>query len=455
MVDDSSTPFPTPVLSPFATSQPSLPPTPHPSPHATPYTPFPTPLGTFVTPVPTLHPSPHVSPEPTVQPPEFGGGGNPLPLPPPGSQGGGGSPLPPPRPGAYGGAGSPVPLPPPGQYGGSGSPSPPFAASAPAMSHAYGSQDTKANNSLVRPGSEGTAGRAGAEQSHGGGEGTSGGRLADIIDGSESPSGSDINLPFGRTSTVGNIAGECLCGDGIIQWDIPCAENCDDGNTVAGDGCSASCLSESAYAFCGDGIVQLSERCDDGNTEDGDGCGSDCLYEIQNHFAEMAWILIVTGTALCCLSCCCCCIAILLCWRRQQQDDYEDEGKEIVPATHSMRKEIERLKDLNLSSEQSMSVLYWRHQQQDADESQAMVPATQSMEKDIDIIQKDLDIPHEQSMSVSDGSIPYTDSVRMPSAANWQDDPGHYPATSRHPSTHAASPMTGYSVTKTYSDLYL
>lgn len=109
----------------------------------------------------------------------------------------------------------------------------------------------------------------------------------------------------------GNQTG--VCGDGTINT----YEECDDGNTVSGDGCTANCTIE----FCGDGIVNNNEQCDngndtvtvitnttngtnfttagctnctlncgngvqdtgeecdDGNTVDGDGCGANCLYE--------------------------------------------------------------------------------------------------------------------------------------------------------------------------------
>jgi cysteine-rich repeat protein len=61
------------------------------------------------------------------------------------------------------------------------------------------------------------------------------------------------------------------CGDGVLNG----GENCDDGNTIDGDGCSASCLSDES---CGNGIVDESveEACDDGNSVGGDGCSSDC-----------------------------------------------------------------------------------------------------------------------------------------------------------------------------------
>lgn len=42
------------------------------------------------------------------------------------------------------------------------------------------------------------------------------------------------------------------CGDGIS--DPLAGEQCDDGNTIDGDGCSSSCLIE---PMCGDGIVDV------------------------------------------------------------------------------------------------------------------------------------------------------------------------------------------------------
>jgi cysteine-rich repeat protein len=61
------------------------------------------------------------------------------------------------------------------------------------------------------------------------------------------------------------------CGDGAEET----PEECDDGNTVGGDGCSASCEDE----FCGDGLVTSVEECDDGGTIAGDGCDAACALE--------------------------------------------------------------------------------------------------------------------------------------------------------------------------------
>jgi cysteine-rich repeat protein len=61
------------------------------------------------------------------------------------------------------------------------------------------------------------------------------------------------------------------CGDGTEEL----AEECDDGNTVSGDGCSPLCLDE----FCGDGAVTVPELCDDGNSVAADGCTATCDLE--------------------------------------------------------------------------------------------------------------------------------------------------------------------------------
>ncbi len=77
-----------------------------------------------------------------------------------------------------------------------------------------------------------------------------------------------------------------ICGDGILTS----PEVCDDGNTVGGDGCSADCSAvepgwscrvpgKKCVPDCGDGKVELGKQCDDGNTNSGDGCSSTCLIE--------------------------------------------------------------------------------------------------------------------------------------------------------------------------------
>ncbi len=75
------------------------------------------------------------------------------------------------------------------------------------------------------------------------------------------------------------------CGNGALDE----GEQCDDGNTANGDGCSATCAIEAGHGCtgipsvctvtCGDGIKADSEACDDGNTSDGDGCSATCAIE--------------------------------------------------------------------------------------------------------------------------------------------------------------------------------
>ena len=142
-------------------------------------------------------------------------------------------------------------------------------------------------------------------------------------------------------------APEAVCGDGIVNG----AEACDDGNTAAGDGCSATCTVESGWQctgtlstcnavcgdgiivagqetcdgnsqactadgglagtqtcnaqcngwntctatpICGDGIVSGAEACDDGNTAAGDGCSATCTV-------EPGWQCTGTAPSACCL----------------------------------------------------------------------------------------------------------------------------------------------------------
>ncbi|MGE0396966.1 MAG: DUF4215 domain-containing protein [Kofleriaceae bacterium] len=73
----------------------------------------------------------------------------------------------------------------------------------------------------------------------------------------------------------GNNNGDDTCGDGQKTG----AEQCDDGNTMNGDGCSSTCRNESSGPVCGDGVMSGNEECDDSNTMDGDGCSATCMDE--------------------------------------------------------------------------------------------------------------------------------------------------------------------------------
>ncbi len=82
----------------------------------------------------------------------------------------------------------------------------------------------------------------------------------------------------GCSSTCQNEGGGGgFCGDGVKSP----TEECDDGNNVDGDGCSAACFKEGGggTGFCGDGVKSAVEQCDDGNNVDGDGCSAACFLE--------------------------------------------------------------------------------------------------------------------------------------------------------------------------------
>jgi fibro-slime domain-containing protein len=77
---------------------------------------------------------------------------------------------------------------------------------------------------------------------------------------------------------------QTTCGDGKVEG----SEGCDlgPGKNVPGSGCFPTCHFEpkcdstvgSCTSKCGDGLV-VNEECDDGNTNDGDGCSHECKVE--------------------------------------------------------------------------------------------------------------------------------------------------------------------------------
>ncbi|WP_373047753.1 DUF4215 domain-containing protein [Vulgatibacter sp.] len=84
--------------------------------------------------------------------------------------------------------------------------------------------------------------------------------------------------PYTLTVSVDNVCGDSFLGEG---------ETCDDGDAIAGDGCSDSCQLETGYvcrtpgqpctvSVCGDSVKEGTEVCDDGNAIAGDGCSADC-----------------------------------------------------------------------------------------------------------------------------------------------------------------------------------
>jgi spore coat protein H len=104
------------------------------------------------------------------------------------------------------------------------------------------------------------------------------------------------------TEEVWRATTSSTCGDGARTGNELCASMCDDGNLVAGDGCSAECVLEfcgdwviqpdlgevcedepgcswdcRAVVVCGDGVWDETELCDDGNLDDGDQCNNHCM----------------------------------------------------------------------------------------------------------------------------------------------------------------------------------
>ena len=123
--------------------------------------------------------------------------------------------------------------------------------------------------SIINSGQGGGAGQGTAGGGGKGGNGTSSGAGGFIL-----------TLPDASADHPGGGN----CGDGVIERN----EDCDDGNTLSGDGCSRICQVESNYqckepgqpcenlAKCGNGFLTSNETCDDGNTVSGDGCSFDC-----------------------------------------------------------------------------------------------------------------------------------------------------------------------------------
>jgi cysteine-rich repeat protein len=101
--------------------------------------------------------------------------------------------------------------------------------------------------------------------------------------------GTHMNAFGGTAALQYDLAGPAAtCGDSAIGG----AETCDDGNALAGDGCSATCALEAGWTCvtpgqpctttCGDGVKAGSEACDDGNLVSHDGCSSACVAEVCN-----------------------------------------------------------------------------------------------------------------------------------------------------------------------------
>lgn len=100
------------------------------------------------------------------------------------------------------------------------------------------------------------------------------GSLTSIVSFGEDASGELYIVTYGGTIyRIVEAGPPPVCGNNEVED----GEQCDDGNTNAGDGCSPTCQNE--IPVCGNNIIDVGEECDDGNTNDGDGCDSTCQSE--------------------------------------------------------------------------------------------------------------------------------------------------------------------------------
>ena len=135
------------------------------------------------------------------------------------------------------------------------------------------------------PGSTGTSGTgnnggAGATSGNPGTTNTGGSGFGFGTGGTTSIDCSGPNPP-----TICSLTAPPGCGDGKINQP---SEQCDDGNTLAGDGCNGICQIEPNHVCptpgqlcivsftCGDGIVNPGEVCDEGTFQSSPGCSADC-----------------------------------------------------------------------------------------------------------------------------------------------------------------------------------
>lgn len=148
-----------------------------------------------------------------------------------------------------------------------------------------------ANGSSSSSGGEaGTGGNGGGAAGSGGGVAGAGGTTSSS---SSSSSGSSANCgnsivdylngeqcDDGNTASGDGCSATCQieasasCGNGMLE--LAAGEECDDGNKAAGDGCSPACQLETVGQACGNGMMTAPEVCDDGNVKSGDGCNATC-----------------------------------------------------------------------------------------------------------------------------------------------------------------------------------
>jgi cysteine-rich repeat protein len=87
----------------------------------------------------------------------------------------------------------------------------------------------------------------------------------------------------GEPSQIIEIKPRATCGNATLDP----GEECDDGNILDGDGCTAQCKKEIAQPapnqpLCGNWVLETGEECDDGNVLNGDSCTAQCKKETCN-----------------------------------------------------------------------------------------------------------------------------------------------------------------------------
>lgn len=120
-----------------------------------------------------------------------------------------------------------------------------------------------------------------------------------------------------------------LCGDGFLVGN----EICDDGNTISNDGCSSACQTETGFdcvlgisicsEICGDRLVVGQEQCDDGNNESNDGCNEQCFNEASSNTVLISSVAATLGS-LCLLSIYCLAAGIAILLRFKARTNFRD-----------------------------------------------------------------------------------------------------------------------------------
>jgi len=157
-------------------------------------------------------------------------------------------------------------------------------AAAVALSAVACSNSPEVASGQLPPTFAGSGGSSGGDTSIAGSGGTTTLVIPPDMDAGEGGQKTDCELDAAGCVFVEPDAGP-VCGDGIVNQ---ADEECDDGNTLPGDGCTGVCKKEpntdcpptggacTSTIKCGDGVRSPGEACDDGNTQPNDGCAADC-----------------------------------------------------------------------------------------------------------------------------------------------------------------------------------